>query len=86
MCYLIVNPLLTQIRLARIPSIMANTSSRITHTGTIDFEQLDFGYTPSNVFMRNINIHIPDGSMVAIEVLQLVINLGEPYHARFTIL
>ena len=47
-------------------SIMANTPSRITHTGTIDFEHVDFGYTPSNVFMNDINIHIPGGSMVAI--------------------
>ena len=47
-------------------SIMANTSNPITHTGTIDFEHVDFGYTPSNVFMRDINIHIPGGSMVAI--------------------
>lgn len=37
-----------------------------THPGTIDFEHVDFGYTPSNVFMRDINIHIPGGSMVAI--------------------
>mgnify|MGYP001789752956 FL=1 len=47
-------------------SIIANTSNPITHTGTIDFEHVDFGYTPSNVFMRDINIHIPGGSMVAI--------------------
>ena len=37
-----------------------------THTGTIDFEHVDFGYTPSNVFMKDINIHIPGGAMVAI--------------------
>ena len=37
-----------------------------THKGTIDFEHVDFGYTPSNVFMKDINIHIPGGSMVAI--------------------
>lgn len=37
-----------------------------THPGTIDFEHIDFGYTPSNVFMKDINIHIPGGSMVAI--------------------
>ena len=37
-----------------------------THTGTIDFEHVDFGYTPSNVFMKDINIHIPGRSMVAI--------------------
>ena len=42
---------------------IANTS---THSGTIDFEHVDFGYTPSNVFMKDINIHIPGGSMVAI--------------------
>ena len=43
--------------------MLGNTS---THTGTIDFEHVDFGYTPSNVFMKDINIHIPGGSMVAI--------------------
>ena len=37
-----------------------------THKGTIDFEHVNFGYTPSNVFMKDINIHIPGGSMVAI--------------------
>lgn len=37
-----------------------------THPGTINFEHVDFGYTPSNVFMKDINIHIPGGSMVAI--------------------
>lgn len=42
---------------------LGNTS---THSGTIDFEHVDFGYTPSNVFMKDINIHIPGGSMVAI--------------------
>lgn len=36
------------------------------NTGTITFEHVDFGYTPSNVFMKDINIHIPSGSMVAI--------------------
>ena len=34
--------------------------------GTITFEHVDFGYTPSNIFMKDINIHIPSGSMVAI--------------------
>ena len=47
-------------------SIRSNTPNRITHTGTIDFEHVDFGYSPSNVFMKDINIHIPGGSMVAI--------------------
>lgn len=47
-------------------SIRSNTPTRITHTGTIDFEHVNFGYTPSNVFMKDINIHIPGGSMVAI--------------------
>ena len=42
---------------------LANTS---TYPGTIDFKHVDFGYTPSNVFMKDINIHIPGGSMVAI--------------------
>lgn len=37
-----------------------------THKGTINFEHVDFGYTSSNVFMKDINIHIPGGSMVAI--------------------
>lgn len=47
-------------------SMTANQPSNKTHTGTIDFEHVDFGYTPSNVFMKDINIHIPAGSMVAI--------------------
>ena len=47
-------------------SIRSNTPNQITHTGTIDFEHVDFGYTPSNVFMKDINIHIPGCSMVAI--------------------
>ena len=42
---------------------LGNTS---THPGTINFEHVDFGYTLSNVFMKDINIHIPGGSMVAI--------------------
>ena len=37
-----------------------------THRGTIVFEHVDFGYTPSNVFMKDINIHISGSSMVAI--------------------
>lgn len=44
----------------------ANQPSNQAHMGTIDFEHVDFGYTPSNVFMKDINIHIPAGSMVAI--------------------
>ena len=47
-------------------SMTANQPSNQAHMGTIDFEHVDFGYTPSNVFMKNINIHIPAGSMVAI--------------------
>ena len=42
---------------------LGNTS---THPGTINFKHVDFGYTPPNVFMKDINIHIPGGSMVAI--------------------
>lgn len=47
-------------------SMTANQPSNQAHMGTINFEHVDFGYTPSNVFMKNINIHIPAGSMVAI--------------------
>lgn len=47
-------------------SMTANQTSNQAHMGTINFEHVDFGYTPSNVFMKNINIHIPAGSMVAI--------------------
>ena len=55
-----------------IETISTNTPMSVnqpinpTHIGTIDFEHVDFGYTPSNVFMKDINIHIPAGSMVAI--------------------
>lgn len=47
-------------------SMTAKQPSNQAHMGTIDFEHVDFGYTPSNVFMKDINIHIPAGSMVAI--------------------
>ncbi|WP_302010096.1 ABC transporter ATP-binding protein [Veillonella parvula] len=47
-------------------SMTANQPSNQAHMGTINFEHVDFGYTPSNVFMKDINIHIPAGSMVAI--------------------
>ena len=46
--------------------MMSQKPSNQAHTGTIDFEHVDFGYSPSNVFMKDINIHIPGGSMVAI--------------------
>lgn len=46
--------------------MMSQKPGNQAHTGTIDFEHIDFGYSPSNVFMRDINIHIPGGSMVAI--------------------
>lgn len=55
-----------------IETISTNTPMTVnqpinpTHIGTIDFEHVDFGYTSSNVFMKDINIHIPAGSMVAI--------------------
>ena len=67
---------------------MANTSNPITHTGTIDFEHVDFGYTPSNVFMRDINIHIPGGSMVAIvgSTGAGKSTFGEPHHALYDIM
>lgn len=47
-------------------SMTANQPSNQAHMGAIDFKHVDFGYTPSNVFMKDINIHIPAGSMVAI--------------------
>ena len=47
-------------------SMTANQPSNQAYMGTINFEHVDFGYTPSNVFMKDINIHIPAGSMVAI--------------------
>ncbi|SNV57408.1 ABC transporter ATP-binding protein [Veillonella rodentium] len=46
--------------------MMSQNPSNQAHTGTIDFKHVDFGYSPSNVFMKDINIHIPAGSMVAI--------------------
>lgn len=65
-----------------------------THTGTIDFEHVDFGYTPSNVFMKDINIHIPGGSMVAIvgptgagksTLVNLIMRFYEIINGRITI-
>lgn len=70
---------------------LGNTS---THPGTIDFEHVDFGYTPSNVFMKDINIHIPGGSMVAIvgptgagksTLVNLIMRFYDIIHGRITI-
>lgn len=70
---------------------LGNTS---THPGTIDFEHVDFGYTPYNVFMKDINIHIPGGSMVAIvgptgagksTLVNLIMRFYDIIHGRITI-
>lgn len=62
--------------------------------GTITFEHVDFGYTPSNVFMKDINIHIPSGSMVAIvgptgagksTLVNLIMRFYNVIHGRITI-
>lgn len=64
------------------------------NTGTIDFEHIDFGYTPSNIFMKDINIHIPSGSMVAIvgptgagksTLVNLIMRFYDVIHGRITI-
>lgn len=62
--------------------------------GTITFEHVDFGYTPSNVFMKDINIHVPSGSMVAIvgptgagksTLVNLIMRFYDVIHGRITI-
>lgn len=62
--------------------------------GTITFEHVDFGYTSSNVFMKDINIHIPSGSMVAIvgptgagksTLVNLIMRFYDVIHGRITI-
>lgn len=47
-------------------TITLSATTTATHNGTIDFEHVDFGYSESNVFMKDLNIHIPGGSMTAI--------------------
>lgn len=47
-------------------TITLSAITTTTHNGTIDFEHVDFGYSESNVFMKDLNIHIPGGSMAAI--------------------
>lgn len=47
-------------------TITLSATTTATHNGTIDFEHVDFGYSESNVFIKDLNIHIPGGSMVAI--------------------
>lgn len=47
-------------------TITLSAITTATHNGTIDFEHVDFGYSESNVFMKDLNIHIPGGSMAAI--------------------
>ncbi|WP_277302021.1 ABC transporter ATP-binding protein [Veillonella caviae] len=47
-------------------TITLSAITTATHNGTIDFEHVDFGYSESNIFMKDLNIHIPGGSMAAI--------------------
>lgn len=47
-------------------TITLSATTTATHNSTIDFEHVDFGYSESNVFMKDLNIHIPGGSMTAI--------------------
>lgn len=47
-------------------TITLSATTTATHNGTIDFEHVDFGYSESNIFMKDLNIHIPGGSMAAI--------------------
>ena len=47
-------------------TITLSATTTATHNGTIDFEHVDFGYSESNVFMKDLNLHIPGGSMAAI--------------------
>lgn len=47
-------------------TITLSATTTATHNGTIDFEHVDFGYSENNVFMKDLNIHIPGGSMAAI--------------------
>ena len=47
-------------------TITLSATTTATHNSTIDFEHVDFGYSESNVFMKDLNIHIPGGSMAAI--------------------
>lgn len=47
-------------------TITLSATTTATHNGTIDFEHVDFGYSESTVFMKDLNIHIPGGSMAAI--------------------
>lgn len=78
-----------------MPSEKDDGKQMITdNTGTIDFEHVDFGYTPSNIFMKDINIHIPSGSMVAIvgptgagksTLVNLIMRFYDVIHGRITI-
>ena len=57
------------------------------HPGTIDFEHVDFGYTPSNVFMKDINIHIPGGPTGAGKstLVNLIMRFYDIINGRITI-
>ncbi|WP_251424766.1 ABC transporter ATP-binding protein [Veillonella agrestimuris] len=47
-------------------TITLSATTTTSHKGTIHFDHVDFGYSESNVFMKDLNIHIPGGSMAAI--------------------
>lgn len=75
-------------------TITLSATTTATHNGTIDFEHVDFGYSESNVFMKDLNIHIPGGSMAAIvgptgagksTLVNLIIRFYEVLGGRITI-
>lgn len=75
-------------------TITLSATTTATHNGTIDFEHVDFGYSESNVFMKDLNIHIPGGSMAAIvgptgagksTLVNLIMRFYEALGGRITI-
>lgn len=69
-------------------------SNESNQCGTIDFEHVDFGYSENNVFMKDINLHIPAGSIVAIvgptgagksTLVNLIMRFYEILNGRITI-
>ena len=61
---------LTRIRqvIESIPEITEDPNPVSTETikGNVDFENVSFGYTPSNLVLRNITFHVPAGQKIAI--------------------
>src|SRR5271157_26083 len=68
--YVQANAALIRIRqvIESVPDIVEDPDaiSKETIDGTVDFENVSFGYTPNNMILKDITFHVPAGQKIAI--------------------